>query len=73
MNSGVFNGAIIDAGKGGQLVKNTIGTLILNGNNPYVGNTTVNGGSLLVNGSIGSNNTTVNALGLLGGKNRERQ
>jgi len=67
VNNGIFNGSIVDAGKGGQLVKNSPGTLILTNANPYVGNTTVNGGSLIVNGSIGSANTTINALGLLGG------
>ena len=67
VNSGLFTGSIFDNGKGGQLVKNSPGTLILTGNNPYVGNTTINAGTLQVDGFIGSKNTFVNLLGTLSG------
>ena len=67
VNSGLFTGAITDNSKGGQLVKNSAGTLVLGGTNTYVGNTTVNAGNLIVNGSIASKNTIVNPLALLGG------
>jgi outer membrane autotransporter protein len=67
VNNGFFTGKIIDNGFGGQLIKNTPGILTLNGVNTYIGNTTINGGSLIVNGSIASKNTFVNPLGLLGG------
>jgi fibronectin-binding autotransporter adhesin len=43
------------------------GTTILTAANTYTGDTTVNGGSLLVDGSIASANTSVNSGGLLGG------
>ena len=43
------------------------GTLILTGNNTYTGATTVNGGTLSVNGSIASSALTVNAGGTIGG------
>jgi outer membrane autotransporter protein len=53
---------------GGALVKTGSGTLTLSGANTYTGTTTVEGGALLVNGSIGSSSlTTVNAGGTLGG------
>ncbi len=67
VNSGVFSGGIADSGFGGQLVKNSTGAFFLNGTNTYVGNTTINNGSLFVNGSTASANTFVNVLGLLGG------
>ena len=67
VNSGNFGGIIFDNGAGGQLVKNSSGTLVLGGTNTYVGNTTVNAGNLIVNGSIASKNTIVNPLALLGG------
>jgi autotransporter-associated beta strand protein len=50
----------------GSLIKANTGTLILSGVNTYTGPTTVNAGSLIVNGSIVSP-ATVNAGGLLGG------
>jgi autotransporter-associated beta strand protein len=50
----------------GSLVKANTGTLILSGVNTYTGPTTVNAGSLIVNGSIVSA-ATVNAGGLIGG------
>ncbi|MBR1252075.1 autotransporter domain-containing protein, partial [Bradyrhizobium sp. AUGA SZCCT0169] len=53
---------------GGQLIKTGTGTLNLAGNNIYTGNTTVDAGTLLVNGSIASSAlTTVNAGATLGG------
>ncbi len=59
--------------RGGQIVKVGNGTLTLTGNNLYTGNTTINAGTLLVNGQINSNSGTgtgaviVNAAGTLGG------
>jgi autotransporter-associated beta strand protein len=50
----------------GSLTKAGTGTLTLAGNNTYTGTTTVDGGTLLVNGSIVSP-VTVNAGGTLGG------
>jgi outer membrane autotransporter protein len=44
------------------------GTLTLSGANTYTGTTTVNGGSLIVDGSIESAQTFVNPGGLLGGR-----
>ena len=67
VGAGNFSGVIFDNGHSGQLVKNTPGTLLLSGANTYVGNTTINGGSLIVDGSIASANTFVNPAGLLGG------
>ncbi|WP_249142668.1 autotransporter-associated beta strand repeat-containing protein, partial [Bradyrhizobium sp. AUGA SZCCT0160] len=53
---------------GGQLIKTGTGTLNLAGNNIYTGNTTIDAGTLLVNGSIASSAlTTVNAGATLGG------
>jgi autotransporter-associated beta strand protein len=53
---------------GGSLVKVGTGTLTLSGTNTYTGETAVDGGTLLVNGSIASSNlTTVNSDGTLGG------
>ncbi|WP_343586865.1 autotransporter domain-containing protein [Herbaspirillum sp.] len=53
------------AGPGG-LVKRGAGTLVLTGNNTYSGPTTVNGGALLVNGSLTSD-VTVDNNATLGG------
>ena len=68
VSSGFLTGSIVDGGLNGQLVKNTGGTLYLTGVNTYLGNTTINGGRLIVDGSIASRNTYVNAGGLLGGR-----
>lgn len=70
LSSGNFSGAIVDGGLGGQLVKNGPGTLILTGNNTYVGNTTINGGVLAVNGTTTSANTFVNPGATLQGVGR---
>ena len=51
----------------GGLTKIGAGTIILTNTNIYSGTTTVNEGSLLVDGSISSPNTDVNSGGLLGG------
>jgi outer membrane autotransporter protein len=51
----------------GGLQQNGPGTTILTGDNTYTGTTTVNAGSLIVNGSIASPLTTVNPGGVLGG------
>jgi autotransporter-associated beta strand protein len=49
----------------GALIKTNSNTLTLGGANVYTGGTTVNGGSLVVNGSVGT--VTVNDGGSLGG------
>jgi autotransporter-associated beta strand protein len=55
-------------GAGGSLVKTGSGTLTLSGTNTYTGTTTVNAGSLLVDGSIASSSlTTVNSGAALHG------
>ena len=51
----------------GALTKTGLGSLNLTAANTYTGTTTIDAGSLFVNGSIASANTLVNALGLLGG------
>jgi MYXO-CTERM domain-containing protein len=48
---------------GGGLIKDGAGTLTLSGTNNYVGTTTVNQGTLLVNGSIASSRLTTVASG----------
>jgi outer membrane autotransporter protein len=58
--AGVISGA-------GGLQQNGSGTLVLTGDNTYTGATTVNAGSLIVDGVIASPLTTVNPGGLLGG------
>jgi autotransporter-associated beta strand protein len=55
-------------GTGGSLVKTGTGTLTLSGTNTYTGTTTVNAGSLFVDGSIASSSlTTVNSGAALHG------
>ena len=59
-----FAGQIIGTG---ALTKAGTGTFLLTGANSYLGVTTINAGTLLVNGSIASPTTSVNATGTLGG------
>ena len=56
------------AGGEGTLLKKGTGTLLLTGNSTFPGDTTINGGRVLVDGSIASVNTIVNPGGTLGGK-----
>ncbi len=66
VNSGSFSGNI--AGWGG-LVKESAGTVTLSGQNAFTGGTTVNEGTLLIDGNLGFGlgNVTVNSGGTLGG------
>ncbi len=64
-DSFTFGGVI--SGKG-NLVQQGTGTVILSALNTYTGATTVNAGSLIVDGSIASAQTLVNTGGLLGGR-----
>ncbi|MDB5564548.1 MAG: outer rane autotransporter barrel domain protein [Tardiphaga sp.] len=68
-NAYTFAGVISDdSGDQGKVVQNGSGNTILTGINTYTGETTVNAGTLSVNGSIAlSSLTTVNAGGTLGG------
>ena len=59
-----FNGAISG---GGSVTQSGAGNLILSNTNTYTGATTVNAGTLSVNGSIAGSNVTVNNGGMLGG------
>lgn len=65
--SGTFSGTLQDD-PSAQLavVKTGSGTEIFSGTNTYSGNTTVNAGTLLINGTAGSGTVTVNG-GTLGG------
>jgi autotransporter-associated beta strand protein len=70
--STTFSGVIADAGgfvggTGGSLTKIGTGTLTLSGVNTYTGDTNINEGVLIVDGSIASANTFVNPGGTLGG------
>ena len=56
-----------DTSAGGALTLNSGGTLILSGANTYHGATTVEAGTLLVDGSISNSTTTVQNGGTLGG------
>ncbi len=51
----------------GSLVKNGLGTYNISATNNYTGVTTINNGTLVVNGSIANSTTTVGALGTLKG------
>ena len=64
--STTFSGAIGGGGGTINLVKSGNGTQVLIGTNTYTGATTVNAGTLLVNGSISGSTTTMNG-GVLGG------
>ena len=63
--SATYSGTIV--GAGGDVLKQGIGTFTLTGNNTYSGLTTVNAGTLIVNGSQPSSPVLVNASGTLGG------
>ncbi len=54
-------------GVGGQLTKNTPGTLILTGKNTYTGNTNINNGVLVLDGSVQSPTVAINFAGTLMG------
>ncbi|MBW7968290.1 autotransporter domain-containing protein [Bradyrhizobium sp. BR 10289] len=61
----IFAGAIIGTG---NFVKTGSGTMLLSGNSgTYTGTTTVNGGTLMVNGSLAASAVTVNDGGSLNG------
>ena len=65
----LISAVISDASGEGSLTKDGSGTLTVIRNNSYGGGTTVNGGTLLVNGvgDLGAGNVTVNNSGTLGG------
>ncbi len=69
VGAGNFAGVIKDGafGVGGTLTKNTTGTLTLSGANTYTGNTSINNGTLVLNGSVQSPNVFVNFAGTLMG------
>ena len=71
-----YGGTIVEGGPGGSggslaLVKSGTGTLVLSGNNTYIGGTTVSGGTLLAmnttGSALGSGPVIVNSGATLGG------
>jgi autotransporter-associated beta strand protein len=68
-NAVTIQGPISDATSGGGLTKTGAGVLSLNGGNSYTGNTTINAGTLLVNGnaggSLGTTNVSAGSNGVL--------
>ncbi|MEA3213221.1 MAG: hypothetical protein QOE70_6278 [Chthoniobacter sp.] len=65
--NGLVSGAIQNGNKVVSLTKAGIGVWTLSVTNSYTGSTVINGGKLLVNGSISGSATTVNSGGTLGG------
>jgi autotransporter-associated beta strand protein len=65
--STLFDGVLENGSSVLQLIKSGTGTLTLTKPNTYTGSTTVNQGSLIVNGSIASLQTVVNSGGFLAG------
>ena len=67
----LISAAISDTGTGigSAIIKDGSGTLTITGNNTYSGGTTVNSGTLLVNGrgDLGTGSVTVNNSGTIGG------
>jgi autotransporter-associated beta strand protein len=65
----LISAAINDGGLGSGIVKDGSGTLTITASNTYSGGTTVNSGTLLVNGrgDLGTGNVTVNNSGTIGG------
>lgn len=63
----LFSGAILDGGSGGSLTKTGTETLTLSGTNAYTGPTMINGGLLIVTGSLGNSAVTVTFPGELSG------
>ena len=66
-NDLVISAIISNGGGAAGLTKNNTGSLQLTGNNTYTGPTTVNAGSLLVDGAQTSSTVTVNSGAALGG------
>lgn len=65
----VFQGTIQNGGAAAiSLVKNGLGTTILTGTNTYTGATSINSGTLVVNGSLGNTAVTVATNGILSGE-----
>jgi autotransporter-associated beta strand protein len=62
-----YPGSIQNGTGGLSLVKKGGSTLVLSGASTYTGSTSVDGGTLLVNGSLGDSAVTVNTGAILGG------
>jgi autotransporter-associated beta strand protein len=65
--TGVWNGILLDSSMPLNVVKRGTGVWTLGAINTYSGTTTISGGTLLINGQIGTNNVTVQSGGTLGG------
>lgn len=63
----VISAIIGDTLLGGGLIKAGVGTATVTGNNLYLGTTTINSGTLVVNGAQSSSAVIVNSGGTLGG------